>query len=161
MNTMKTVKDEQYWMKMAIGGFLAVVIILFFYLQRTHRITPPAPEPTPTPVPVSSANITVFSPESNKTVPQVFQIQGKARVFENVVSYRVINKITGVEYDKGTAMTNAMNPGTYGDFTITVHLSSNNSLKSGDNILIEIFQASPKDGSEVDKVTIPEKFIPL
>jgi len=168
-------KNEQSIMKMAIAIFFLVVFVLYFYFQRTHIITPPAPAPTPTPVPISTANITVFQPAANTVVSQEFQITGKARVFENVVSFRVKNKITGAVYNTGTTMTSAQNPGTFGDFSYTVRLPSNNSPESGDNILLpsnkspksgddlllEIFQVSPKDGSDADKITIPVKFIPL
>jgi hypothetical protein len=152
--------NETFWMKTAVIGFVGCVLIAFLYLQTTHMVTPLVPSPTPTPVPASSANITVYSPSANDRINQTIQVIGKARVFENVVSIRLKQRITGHVLFSGTSTTDAQQMGTYGAFTYTAQLPEDFSLKSGDPLLLEVFQLSAKDGSENDKIIIPLKFIP-
>jgi hypothetical protein len=116
--------------------------------------------PTPTPITTASGNIVIFSPTSDSGVSQDFQISGKARVFENVVSLRIKKKITGTIYTQAAFMANAKDAGVFGDFVYDAHLKADNSLRPGDTLILEVFQASPKDGSETDKVSIPIIFTP-
>jgi hypothetical protein len=152
--------NESFWMKTAIVGFVGCVLVVYLFLQITHGITPPIPAPTPTPVPISSANITVYSPTVDDRVNQNIQVTGKARVFENVVSVRIKQKITGHVLLTGTATTDAQQVGSFGTFTYNAQLPEDILLKSGDTLLLEVFQKSAKDGSEVDKIVMPLKFTP-
>lgn len=109
--------------------------------------------PRPT-TPTSGANIKVFSPRANDKVGSRFTVTGEARVFENVFQTRVTNAATNeVLFDKH-AMADAKDTGQYGPFSVIVDLASAN-LRSGDTLLLEVFQYSAKDGYEVDKVSIP------
>jgi hypothetical protein len=51
-------------------------------------------------------------------------------------------------------MANAPDAGQFGPFSENITISSNN-VRTGDALLLEVFQFSAKDGSEVDKVSIP------
>lgn len=154
-------KDELYWLKVSVIIFLVCVAFLFLYLYQTKTITPPAPSPTPTPFPVSSENITVYAPAADERISTEFIVRGKARVFESTVSIRVKNKITDRVYLQTIAQTNAKDMGVFGDFYLVAQLQPDMSLKAGDPLLLEVFQLSAKDGSEMDKVTLPLKFTPM
>lgn len=116
---------------------------------------------TPTPLPAASKNIIVTEPIAYDRVNQSFRVIGKARVFENTLLVRVSNAITGKAYVFQQIMTNAREAGTFGDFSYQVNLTNDTALRSGEELLIEVFQTSAKDGKEIDKVTIPVTFTPL
>lgn len=103
---------------------------------------------------ISSPAIIVYSPKENQIVGKSFEVQGVARVFENNFFIRLKNTRTGTQYVKTTTTTNAALPSRYGDFTLKIDIN-NEELKDSDPLLLELFQASSKDGSEVDKVSIP------
>lgn len=146
-----------------LGGiilFLLLAALLFQFLSTRNVLPSMTPSPTPTPVPVSSDNITINLPGMNERVGSTFLVKGKARVFENIVSVRIKNKLNGKIYDQGTAYANAKDMGQFGDFTYYAHLKDDPSLKTGDELLLEAYQNSAKDGSEIDKVTIQLQFLP-
>jgi hypothetical protein len=115
-------------------------------------------ENTNEPTEKSNANIIVSTPVDNDTVNQSFQVQGSARVFENVVSYRVKNFTTGTVLVSGTTTADASDVGQFGTFTITIKLPESTALQKDTPLQLEVFQASAKDGSDSDKVTIKLKF---
>jgi hypothetical protein len=154
-------KTEQSRFIAAIVAFFFVAFILFALFRNQLPSDPLAPKPTPTPEPVSSQNIVVNLPHPNQVVSQTFTITGKARVFENVISIRIRDKTTGQIYLTDTSMTQAPDAGTFGDFSYTVRLKSEASLKPRDILIIDVFQASAKDGSDADLVSIPVHFSPL
>lgn len=116
--------------------------------------------PTVTPTPIASENIQVTSPKAGEYIQDTFVVKGKARVFENVVNIRLREKLSGKIYGETTAMTDAKEAGTFGEFQKGIQLTDPN-LKSGSDFVIEVYQSSAKDGSEIDKVSIPVKFKPL
>jgi len=154
-------KTEQSQFLAAIGAFFFVAFILFAIFRNQLPADPLAPKPTATPEPVSSQNIVVTLPHPNQNVSQTFTITGKARVFENVVSIRIRDKLTGQIYLTDTTMTQAPDAGVFGDFSYTVQLKPEASLKPRDILIVDIFQASAKDGSDADIVSIPVHFSPL
>ncbi len=99
----------------------------------------------------TEANIAVTSPKPNDTVQFPIIITGKARVFESQLNYRITDE-KGNVLSKGDTTANSPDAGQFGPFTITV--SSLGDFTSG-KMTIEIFDYSAKDGSEIDKVTIP------
>ena len=113
---------------------------------------------TPTPVGKSSKNITIRTPKDNDTIGLSFQVTGEARVFENVVSYRVRNQKTNTAIVTGTTTADSPDVGQFGPFTITIIIPEDVNLHSGDILKLEVFQASPKDGSDTDLVSIPLKY---
>jgi hypothetical protein len=120
----------------------------------------PFMRPSPTPAPLASNNIVLYSPRKDEHVGQEFTITGKARVFENVVSIRLRDKLSGASYGQTQATTDATEAGQFGNFQASVSLS-NPDLRSGQELLLEVYQSSARDGSEIDKVVVPIKFTPL
>ena len=98
------------------------------------------------------ANIIVSSPIENATVSSPFNVEGKARVFENVVSIRLEDKDGKILF-QGT--TNAQSPdtGQYGLFQKEIKYTT--SQTEG---ILKVFESSAKDGSEINEVIIPVKF---
>ncbi len=154
-------KTDQTRFIAAIVAFFFIAFILFALFRNQLPADPLAPKPTPTPEPVASQNIVVNFPHPNQVVSQTFTISGKARMFENVVSIRVRNKTTGQIYLTDATMTQAADAGVFGDFSYTVQLQPQSSLKPHDILIVDVFQASPKDGTDADLISIPVNFSPL
>jgi len=118
--------------------------------QHPLRSTPEQGQPPGNTQQPREANILVEDPTPNSTVSSTeFEVRGKARTFENGVAYR-LTATTGKILDKGfTTAKGEM--GTFGPFSFTA--------KAGytGNAILEVFQNSAKDGSEIDKVVIPIK----
>jgi len=131
------------------------------YFGRQTILNQPGNQPTPTPITATSGNIVIYAPTPNERVSQTFQVKGKVRVFENTFSLRVKNKITGKVYLAASTQANAKDAGLFTDFVYDAQLTPDASLRSGDALILEVFQLSAKDGTEIDKVTIPLQFTPL
>ena len=101
-----------------------------------------------------SENIRVSSPKKDAVVSSPLKITGEARVFENtfVVRLRDASGKTLVEEPKMTDPGEGM--GYFNPFQVEVSYSTPKTAAG----TIEVFQYSPKDGAEVDKVIIPIKF---
>jgi len=134
---------------------------MFFYqVQKEREELSPTPTVAPSRVPssttsptaVPSKNITVSSPMENQTVSGSFTISGTARVFENVVSIRVTDTTTKKVLLQTTAYATAPDAGQFGPFALRFDIPK--TVKAGDIIRVEVYQASPKDGSEVDTVSV-------
>lgn len=97
------------------------------------------------------ANISVTSPKDGDSVQFPMIIIGKARVFENVLNYRITDE-NGATLSSGNTMADSPDAGKFGTYTITIK-----DLKdfTAGKISIEVFQNSAKDGSEIDKITVP------
>lgn len=117
---------------------------------------PSAPMPTkscaqtktnPTPTVNPNANIVLESPKAGDTLASTFVIKGKAKVFENQLNFRVRNA-KGQSLIEGTMTAKSPDAGKFGAFEATV-----SSLPKG-KTTIEVFDHSPKDGSEVDKISV-------
>lgn len=133
----------------------------------TKKITNPFATPTPYPTssnpkipaseetsitPASSKNIEVLSPLSGDIVKSGFVVKGNARVFENVVSIRLMDSLGGI-LSQTTTLANAPDAGKFGPFDKTMIFQTDDISGT-----LEIYQSSAKDGSEIDKVTIPLLF---
>lgn len=151
--------DVAKWLVIAVIAMI-VLIGLAFSIQKPELVkNVPFIGPSATPTPLSSANIVLTSPHMNQHVSKQFRIEGKARVFENVVSIRLKNKLTGVVYGQTSTMTDASEAGQFGEFQTGVILNDG-SLKTGTELVLEVFQASAKDGSDMDKIAVPLVFSP-
>jgi hypothetical protein len=147
--------------KMLLLLFAVIFVLGFFFLQQQHIVSKSAPQPTPTPIMASSGNIIVTSPYKDASIGTSFIIKGKARVFENVVSIRVSNKVLGKIYYVGQTLADAPDAGMFGDFAAQIKLNTKDfSLRPNDKLTLEVFQSSAKDGSDIDVVTIPLYFSP-
>ena len=104
-------------------------------------------------VPTESTNIKVTSPRQGDTIVSPVTISGSARVFENVVSYRVVDS-NGIVLASGVTTANSPDVGQFGDYSVAVTFTPP-ATPSG---TVEVYQSSAKDGSEIDKVSIPVNF---
>lgn len=157
----------------AIGGvILLIFIVLFLVGQRepdvvvvTPGITPApvtaTPTPTtlprgtltPSPSPQSSPNITVITPRSGDTVSSPLVVRGQARTFEQNVNFR-LRQSDGKVLVEDFTTAQAEDLGIFGPYSKTLTFSSP-TTQTG---TLEVFQVSPKDGSEIDKVTVNVRF---
>lgn len=145
-----------------------VIAILFVETNFSSRkITNPFASPTPFPTistiptendnpttisPASSRNIEALSPRTGDLISNGVVVKGNARVFENVVSIRLSDSEENVLIQT-TAIANAPDTGQFGPFEKEIKFTTN--ATEG---ILEIYQVSAKDGSEIDKVIIPVLF---
>jgi len=100
--------------------------------------------------PKKNGNIRVTSPEPGDTLPtDHFKVIGTARTFENALSYRLVGA-DGIQLATGHLMSNG-EMGRFNPFTANVNIRR--SYKGSARLIV--FQNSAKDGSEIDKVSIP------
>lgn len=102
----------------------------------------------------ASKNVIVSSLIENQVLPNPFIILGRGRAFENVISWRVRDSHRNT-VAQGTIMTNAKDVGLYGAFRVSAFYDQ---LPETDTGTVEVFTASPKDGSDQDMVRIPVQF---
>lgn len=153
-------QNPDFVRKMIFLVILLCVVLGIFFIQQ-QQIISPGPQPTPVPISSREGNIIVTSPYKDAPVPPDFIIQGKARVYENVVSLRVSSKLLGKVYYDSYTIADATDAGSFGNFTARISLDTSDfSLKPNDKLTLEVYQASPKDGSALDVVTIPLIFSP-
>ncbi|HRY60120.1 MAG TPA: Gmad2 immunoglobulin-like domain-containing protein [Patescibacteria group bacterium] len=101
----------------------------------------------------SSTNIHIFSPKKGETIGLPLKILGEARVFESTYIVRLKEKGGNILAEE-SGMTL---PGDAGEFNL-FNKEMNYPQPKGSDGILEVFQYSAKDGSEIDKVTIPVKF---
>lgn len=132
----------------------------------SEKITNPFLSPTPYPTistksdpsqlitmaPMASTNIEVLSPRTGDAVQSGFAVKGNARVFENVVSIRLTDSGGNILVQTWT-YANAPDVGKFGPFEKMLNFQTYATEGT-----LEIYQSSAKDGSEIDKVTIPLLF---
>jgi len=148
------------WLIIMIVAFIAL-LGLALSIQRPQSLSSvPLFAPSPTPTPVASENIIVTSPQVDESITQTFEVRGSARVFENVVTIRLKEKLSGQVYGETQAIADAPDTGQFGDFRAGIKLTDPN-LRTNKEFIVEVFQYSAKDGSEVDKVSIPVRFVPM
>lgn len=136
--------------------FIALgIVALFFWTEKqappisTQPTQTVALSPTAVASPAASSNIEVMTPQKGDKVSSPFTVSGNARVFENVVSIRLSDSQGNVLY-QNTANANASDVGKFGPFQAKVDYSVSFPQKGN----LEVYQVSPKDGSEVDKVSV-------
>lgn len=92
----------------------------------------------------------VYSPRPAATVSRTFAVSGVARAFEATVSWRVRDS-GGREVAKGFTNASMGSSPLWGTFTFQAQLPA---TVSG-NVTLDVYQASPRDGSDTNKVEIP------
>jgi hypothetical protein len=102
---------------------------------------------------VDGTNIIVDAPKANESIGLPLFIKGKARVFENTVSYRIKDSEGTVLLENYTTA-NSPDMGQFGPFEASVNYLE----PKGDKGTVEVFEYSAKDGSEINKVEIPVVF---
>ncbi len=101
----------------------------------------------------SEVNIIVTAPQENTVTGKRFAVTGVARVFENSVSYRLTDE-NGVVLVESFTTANSPDIGQFGPFMFMIEASA----ATGSKGVLEVFQNSAKDGSEIDKVTTHVRF---
>ncbi len=92
----------------------------------------------------------IYSPAPGSSVDRTFRVTGVVRAFEAAFVWRVKDARGGaIANGHGTA-TIGTSP-VWGGYDVEVSLPAN---VSG-NVTLEVFQGSPRDGSEISKATIP------
>lgn len=109
--------------------------------------------PTSTPIIVSSQNVRVLEPLSNSEIASPVKVRGEARVFENILSISIKDS-EGKVLLENTVYVNSPDSGQFGAFEKELKFTRPSTQKG----TIDFFQASPKDGSPTDVVTIPITF---
>jgi hypothetical protein len=100
-------------------------------------------------------NILVRNPLENSSETLSFAIEGEARVFENMFAYRIKDAADNYVLIDGNGYANAADVGEFGPFAITV--TALRRLPVDEDVILEVFDYSAKDGSEENKVVIPFK----
>lgn len=163
-----------------IGAFLAGVVTLYLFNQTRNNsqdttsnvtstpgvtsspassaepvtnTTPNSTAPATSPSATGTVNITVSSPKSGETVGRPFTVRGTARTFEQSVSFRLKQADGKVLVEDFTTAT-APDLGMFGPYEKTL----NYPRPTQQNGILEVFENSAKDGSEINKVTVPVKF---
>ncbi len=98
-------------------------------------------------------NIIVTAPQENAITGKLFAVTGVARVFENSVSYRLTDE-DGTVLMQSFTTANSPDIGQFGPFMFMIDASA----ATGTTGILEVFQNSAKDGSEIDKVTTHVRF---
>lgn len=99
--------------------------------------------------PAASRNIELLAPYTGDEVKSGFVVKGNARTFENTVNIRLSDSSGNVLVETFTTA-NAPDVGQFGPFEKEIDFDSVDSEG-----LLEVFQYSAKDGSEIDKVKLP------
>lgn len=119
----------------------------------TISANPTSLEQTTTIDPSSSLNIEVLSPRGGDKIKSGFVVKGNARTFESNVAIRLLDSEGNIIIETST-LANTSNAGQFGPFEKIINFQTNSPTGT-----LEVFQYSAKDGSEIDKVTIPLIFI--
>ena len=99
-------------------------------------------------------NLVVTSPTPEATVTSPLLVFGFGRTFEQTFAWRLRDS-TGEIVARGHAMTHAPDMGHYGPFRLEIFLPALNVA----NFTLEVYEASPKDGSDQDLVSVPLKLL--
>ena len=133
--------------------FLIVAAGSYAFIQKYY---PAQPEPQPPPE-VLKPNVAVWSPKAGDEVGLPIKIQGEARVFENIVNLRLKDK-EGKILVEDIAVAQSPDIGQFGLFE--KEIKSLVLQPKDENIILEAYWESPKDGSELDLVSVPLKLVP-
>src|SRR3989344_9667248 len=93
-----------------------------------------------------SDRIRIFEPAKNETVSLPFTLRGEARTFENNVRFRLKDEQWNVLVDSFTTAAGEM--GRFGSFEAEIVFN----VPSAKEGVIEIFEESAEDGSEIGKI---------
>lgn len=143
-----------------IAGVLLVIIIILGVISLNSSskswspMMPPAPTASPaTPTPLLEKNIEVTAPTQNQKIGTKLFISGRARVFENVVNYRV-KDTRGTILKEGSMTAASPDVGQFGEYSIEVTYQKPTTQYG----VVEVYWLSPKDGSEIDKQIVYVEF---
>lgn len=137
---------------------LAVLIVVSWLIYNNYAknggyaVDSPLVTHSPFQTPEVSKEIEVFFPTKDTvTVGTEFIIYGKGRAFENTINYRVSDD-AGKQLYLGSFMTTAPDAGIFGYFNQEVDLTKLLTTIPP-VILLDVFEASAKDGSDIHKTS--------
>lgn len=116
----------------------------------TTTTTAPVTTTTTTPDPIKRDLIEVRSPTAGDVVTSPLVVTGESNTFEATVSYRL--SAGGTVLEEG--FITGGGSGEWAPFEITIEFENTCCTE----MLLEVFENSAKDGSEINKVTIPLTF---
>ncbi len=140
---------------LVLGGVI-IVLALATFLSRTHAPKVPSTEIMPTTTPAvesSEKNIIVTTPQNNDTLTNKLIIKGQARVFENVINFRLKDN-SGKILSEGNTYVNSPDVGQFGTYEVDEAYDKPTTAFG----TLEVFWHSPKDGEEIDKTILYLKF---
>ncbi len=114
--------------------------------------TPDASVSSLEPADDQNGDIQVTAPAAGESVGSPIRVAGRAIAFESVVSIRIIDESGNILAESST-LTNAPDAGQFGDFSVAVDFA----VPAGKGT-VEVFENSARDGSEINKVSIPVVF---
>lgn len=131
-------------------GLLAIIAILWVIsiFKDQSAVSRPMPTPITLPTPTiieEEKNITITEPALNATVKSPFILKGTARVFENVLNYRLKNT-KGTILSEGYITANAADIGQFGPYEAVIEYTK----PETEYAVLEVFSQSAKDGSEIN-----------
>jgi len=97
-------------------------------------------------------NIIIFQPLENVVVKSPFLVRGRARVIDGFVNLRLKDGEGKILFE-ANEMIQAPDAGVMGDFQKEINFKTDKN-----NGVLEVFWFSPKNNSELDKVSMPLKF---
>lgn len=103
----------------------------------------------------NETSVTVILPIQNATVGSSFVLSGRARVFENLLQYRLKDE-DGTVLVSDALRVQSSYPGEFGKFTASITFPP----PKGGSGTLEVFSSSAKDGSEENLVKIAMRFAP-
>jgi len=127
------------------------------WVRHGNPSMPPPTTPCGEPVALPGEAIVVSEPVLNQPVVNPLRLVGKARTFEYYVEYRVRDE-DGKVLSEGNFIANG-GPQEAPDFYSGFNQSINYNNPKGKTGTLEVFESSAKDGTEVNKITIPLLFV--
>lgn len=97
-----------------------------------------------------NANLAVYLPRAGEASPRTIALVGAARVFEAAVSWRLKDG-SGRQVARGTTTASLGTSPVWGTFAVSVGVPPG---VTGE-VTLEVFWASPRDGSEQDVISVP------
>ena len=136
-------------------AIVAVIVVVSLFLPKNGEVPVVEFDPSATyePQVSSEGNMRVYWPQPNAMVARPFAIFGEARVFENILSYRLLDA-DGALLVNGFTTANAADIGQFGPFAIPLWYDQRPAGAEG---FVEVFTHSAMDGAEIELVRIPVK----
>ena len=119
----------------------------------TINTTASTPTPTATEDEKPNQNITITTPQPGQGAGLPLVVEGQARVFENTLQVRLLDSEGEVLVER-TVMADAPDIGQFGPYRVELYYPE----VTGEAGTVEAFQYSARDGSEIDKVSVPVRF---
>ncbi|MCL4406192.1 MAG: GerMN domain-containing protein [Patescibacteria group bacterium] len=130
---------------------VAVFGLAAMYLPRFFAVGDFVPKTNEVP------NILVRQPLAGSSELLPFTIGGEARVFENIFNYELRDAADDFVLAEGNGYANAPDIGEFGQFMVDINFLRR--LPVGEDVVLEAFDYSAKDGKKENQVVVPFKLI--